>query len=248
MDEETQKQLVDQAKEFLRDAVAFSTDSRVSVTVTYAQSKDRMIAKRNEQLILSGIESTTMTHCLRAMHDGILVGINTVLCDDPRLNVRLPPATDDAYEDPQPIVLDSRLQIPTSARLVTNTSGKRPWVFTAENHPEDKRRVLEGLGVRVIVVPNSNAGPAGRLCLDAVVSELYALGIRRLMVEGGASVIGAFMHSGIPENIVITSTPVVVGHDGVSVDPIPPGLSIVSDKRKLFGRDVVEASRIKFDN
>ncbi|KAJ1665625.1 2,5-diamino-6-(ribosylamino)-4(3H)-pyrimidinone 5'-phosphate reductase [Coemansia sp. RSA 1646] len=238
-----------QAKEFLHDAVTFSTNKKPSVTVTYAQSQDNMIAKQNEQLILSGAESMAMTHRLRAMHDGILVGINTVLCDDPRLNVRLVPEND-VHGSLQPIVLDSHLQIPTSARLITSTEGKKPWVFTSDKYPADKRKELESLGVRVIVVPTNEPCSGGNaLCLTAVVDELYVRGIRRLMVEGGASVICAFLRSQIPENLVVTTAPVTVGDGGVrvvSVDDADSGFSMVSPKYRTFGNDVVMATKLEY--
>ncbi|KAJ2853100.1 2,5-diamino-6-(ribosylamino)-4(3H)-pyrimidinone 5'-phosphate reductase [Coemansia erecta] len=240
--EKSQQQIFDQAKAFLHDAIAFSADKGVSVTVTYAQSQDCMIAKHNEQLILSGAESMMMTHRLRAMHDAILVGINTVLCDDPRLNVRLLPASEIHKSHPQPIVLDSHLQMPTTARLIA--SGNLPWVFTGDQHPADKRKELEDLGVLVIVVPTGNDGG---LCLDAVVDVLYTRGIRRLMVEGGASVIRAFLRSRIPEHLIVTTAPVTVGEGGVSVDDAPSGFSVVSTKRQTFGNDVVVASKLKYD-
>ncbi|KAJ2694216.1 2,5-diamino-6-(ribosylamino)-4(3H)-pyrimidinone 5'-phosphate reductase [Coemansia sp. RSA 1285] len=252
----------DNTKEFLDDAVTFTTaaDKKVSVTVTYAQSQDNMVSKRNKQLILSGPESMVMTHRLRAMHDGILVGINTVLTDDPRLNVRLPTtATADAgkVQNPQPIVLDSHLQMPTTARMITTNrsssssgGGKLPWVFTdANNHPEDKRKLLESLGVQVIAVPRSQVHPQG-LCLHSVVAELHARGIRRLMVEGGATVIRSFLLSRIPENLVVTTAPIVVGKEkGVSVPPVNDpslGYSLALAKHQQLGNDVVMAAKLVY--
>ncbi|KAJ2509526.1 2,5-diamino-6-(ribosylamino)-4(3H)-pyrimidinone 5'-phosphate reductase [Coemansia sp. RSA 2049] len=257
----------DNTKEFLDDAVTFTTaaaDRKVSVTVTYAQSQDNMVSKRNEQLILSGPESMVMTHRLRAMHDGILVGINTVLTDDPRLNVRLQTSTTATadtgkVQNPQPIVLDSHLQMPTTARMITNSSsssggggggGKLPWVFTdANNHPEDKRKLLESLGVQVIAVPRSQVHPQG-LCLHSVVAELHARGIRRLMVEGGATVIRSFLLSRIPENLVVTTAPIVVGKEkGVSVPPVSDpslGYSLASAKYQQLGDDVVMAAKLVY--
>ncbi|KAJ2656981.1 2,5-diamino-6-(ribosylamino)-4(3H)-pyrimidinone 5'-phosphate reductase [Coemansia sp. RSA 1200] len=253
---------VDNTKEFLDDAVTFTAaaDRKVSVTVTYAQSQDNMVSKRNEQLILSGPESMVMTHRLRAMHDGILVGINTVLTDDPRLNVRLQisPITSTTadtgkVQNPQPIVLDSHLQMPTTARMITTNSGgggKLPWVFTdANNHPEDKRKLLESLGVQVIAVPRSQVHPQG-LCLHSVVAELHARGIHRLMVEGGATVIRSFLLSRIPENLVVTTAPIVVGKEkGVSVPPVNDsslGYSLASAKYQHLGNDVVMAAKLVY--
>ena len=83
------------------------------VTLSYAQSLDGSIAaRRGEALGLSGPESLRLTHRLRSMHDAILVGIGTVLSDNPRLTVRLVNG-----QNPRPIVVDSRLRIPLNCRL-----------------------------------------------------------------------------------------------------------------------------------
>ncbi|HEX9595492.1 MAG TPA: RibD family protein, partial [Anaerolineales bacterium] len=84
---------------------------RPTVTLSYAQSLDGSIAlHRGEPLTLSGPESMAMTHRLRAAHDAILVGIGTVISDDPQLNVRLVEG-----RNPQVVVLDSRLRLPLTA-------------------------------------------------------------------------------------------------------------------------------------
>ncbi|KAJ1957451.1 2,5-diamino-6-(ribosylamino)-4(3H)-pyrimidinone 5'-phosphate reductase, partial [Dipsacomyces acuminosporus] len=99
---------------------AGASDSRPRVTLTFAQSLDGKIARPGEQLLLSGARSMEMTHCLRTMHDGIMVGIGTVLCDNPRLSARLVPKDEqEAVANPQPIVLDTHLRIPTQASLLT---------------------------------------------------------------------------------------------------------------------------------
>ncbi|KAI9504912.1 2,5-diamino-6-(ribosylamino)-4(3H)-pyrimidinone 5'-phosphate reductase [Coemansia spiralis] len=231
--------LFDQAKEFLHSSLVFSSTAP-SVTVTFAQSLDGKIAKPNERIILSGHESMAMTHRLRAMHDAILVGINTVLCDDPRLNVRLVPG--DTHAHPRPIVLDSRLTMPLSARLVT--SGCNPWVFTSPDHCADRRLALERLGVRVVVVKEGAHG----LCLDDVLAKLHKMGIRKLMVEGGAKVIRAFLEEGKAHNLVITTAPVFVG-SGVSAMTSEDGfanLTISPTKYQAFGNDIVMVAKVQY--
>jgi 3,4-dihydroxy 2-butanone 4-phosphate synthase/GTP cyclohydrolase II len=86
---------------------------RPFVTLAYAQSLDgSLAARRGEPLSLSGLESQKLTHRLRASHSAILVGISTLLADDPQLNVRLVEG-----ENPQPVVLDSRLRTRFKARV-----------------------------------------------------------------------------------------------------------------------------------
>ena len=100
---------------------------RPLVTLSYAQSLDGCIAARaGERLALSGPESMQLTHQFRAAHNAILVGIGTVLADNPRLTVRLVQG-----QDPQPVVLDSHLRIPLEASLLHNS--RRPWIACLED-------------------------------------------------------------------------------------------------------------------
>jgi 3,4-dihydroxy 2-butanone 4-phosphate synthase/GTP cyclohydrolase II len=115
---------------------------RPRVTLTYAQSLDGSIAARSGRpLPLSGTESRHYTHQLRAAHDAILVGIGTVLNDDPRLNVRLASGA-----APRPIVLDSELRCPIDARCLEVS--RRPIVITTDRAAAD-RRYTEPQGVTV---------------------------------------------------------------------------------------------------
>jgi 3,4-dihydroxy 2-butanone 4-phosphate synthase/GTP cyclohydrolase II len=183
---------------------------RPLVTLSYAQSLDGSIAaRRDSQLHLSGPESMAMTHRLRLAHDGILVGIGTVIADDPRLNVRLVEG-----RDPQPVVLDSCLRLPLDARLL---SGSRPpWIATLPGADPQKQAELEQRGVRILSLP---AGEDRRISLPAVLGCLGDLGLDSLMVEGGASVITGFLAQGLVDNLVLTIAPVIIGGLGAIEAP-----------------------------
>lgn len=172
------------------------------VTLSYAQSLDGSIARqRGQPMELSGPESMRLTHRLRAAHQAILVGIGTVLADDPRLTVRLADGP-----DPHPIVLDSRLRIPLEARLFQHPC--QPWIATLENPDQQKKKQLERLGARLLLLP---AGEDGRPSLPALLRELHRLGLSSLMVEGGASVISAFLASHLVDLLALTIVPQFVG-------------------------------------
>lgn len=174
---------------------------RPAVLLSYAQSLDGSIAAvRGLPLSISGSESKKMTHRLRAAHDAILVGIGTVLTDDPQLTVREVPG-----KNPQPVVLDSHLRIPIGANLLRTNP---PWIATTS--PVDARRAasLEERGARVMVFP---AVPDGRVSLPAVLSRLCELGVKRLMVEGGAEVITSFLAGHLVDSLVLTIAPALVG-------------------------------------
>lgn len=171
---------------------------RPFVTLSYAQTLDGSISLRaNESLPISGEQSLRLTHQLRSMHDGILVGIGTVLSDNPQLTVRHWKG-----KNPQPIVLDSHLRMPSDARL-RNNSDKNCWVLTTEeNHWQQQE------GVEVCLL---QPGADGRVCLHNALALLHEKGIRHLMVEGGANVITAFLKAKMVDAIVITIAPKIAG-------------------------------------
>ncbi|KAJ2469314.1 2,5-diamino-6-(ribosylamino)-4(3H)-pyrimidinone 5'-phosphate reductase [Coemansia sp. RSA 2322] len=192
--------------------------SGLQVTLTYAQSLDGMIAARpGQQLLLSSRAAMAMTHRMRAHHDAILVGIGTVLADDPQLSARLLPSSEMPCH-PQPVVLDPHLRMPATARLL---SGPRadprlhsPWIIAGPHADPAKRQELQRLGATVISV--DQVDQQGRPLLDAVAAELSRRGVRRLMVEGGAHIIQAFLASVLVNTLVVTIAPVFVGVGGVT--------------------------------
>lgn len=193
----------------LIEALLAGADRRVHrserpwVTLTYAQSLDGCIAaRRGQALALSGSQSLALTHQLRAAHDAILVGIGTVLADNPRLTVRLVEG-----KNPQPLVVDSQLRFPLDARLLRNNA-LAPWIATREAADQARQRALEKSGARVLHFPvDSNGG----VCLNAVLEHLLTLGIKRLMVEGGARIITSFLRERLVDFLVLTVSPVWVG-------------------------------------
>ena len=111
-------------------------DDTPFVTLAYAQSLDGSIAAYpGVPLAISGPVSMGITHRLRARHQAILVGIGTVLADDPRLNVRLVPG-----KNPQPVVLDNQLRFPLKARLLQGE--KKPWIMTSKQASSHKANAL----------------------------------------------------------------------------------------------------------
>lgn len=175
---------------------------RPRVTLSYAQSLDGCIAGRpGQRLMLSGPESMRMTHQLRAQHDAILVGIGTLLIDNPRLNVRLVDGP-----NPQPVVLDSQLRCPLDCHLIR--AAVRPlWLFAAHDAPIEREQALVQAGARVWRVGRTDHG----LALEAVLSTLHAHAINTLMVEGGGQVITAFLRAQLVDCMVLTIAPRLVG-------------------------------------
>lgn len=177
---------------------------RPFVTLTYAQSLDGSIASANSlPLHLSGSKSSEMTHLLRSSNDAILVGIGTLLADDPRLTVRLADG-----KDPQPIILDSRLRCPLDANLLESYR-TMPWLATREDAPIERQLELEAAGARVLRLPAREKD--GLVDLEALMEALFEDGVRSLMVEGGARVITELLAARCVDHVVITIAPTLVG-------------------------------------
>lgn len=168
------------------------------VTLTYAQTLNGVIgADGARPLAISGPESMRVTHMLRAQHDAILVGIGTVLADDPQLTTRLVEGP-----HPQPVILDTHKRMPRSARLWQHP--KPPWIVTG-SPDEDLSGRRNGANAANLLPVTTTAD--GRLELEAVLRALGARGVRSVMVEGGAKVIGSFLQSGLANYLILTIAP-----------------------------------------
>jgi GTP cyclohydrolase II len=210
---------------------------RPFVTLSYAQSLDGSIAAQaGAPTRLSGPASMAMTHALRAQHDAILVGIGTVLADDPRLTVRL---VDGA--DPRPVVLDSHLRIPETANLMAHPAGV---VIATNGHDSVRDQQLLTQGATVLQLPSS-AG--GSIDLRALLASLYDLGIRSVMVEGGATVITSFLTEQLVDFVVVTVAPTFLGgvnalsrpSTGEDAAPLPALPVLAAATALQLGNDVV---------
>ncbi len=172
------------------------------VTLCFAQSLDGSIARRRGiPLAISSAESMRITHFLRSIHDGILVGVGTVISDDPQLTVR-----EIEGENPQPIIIDPRFRIPTGARIFDHP--RPPWIFTGlRNRKANKINEVEKKGK----VFNIQSDSSGRFSLSSVLTTLRGEGTKRLMVEGGAKVMDSFIRENFVDVVVITIAPAFVG-------------------------------------
>ena len=177
--------------------------ARPRVTLAYAQSLDGSIAAQpGHPLALSGAESLRLTHTLRARHDAILVGIGTVLADDPQLTVRLVEG-----RNPRPVIVDSQLRCPPGTRLF-RSGDKQPIIATTTLAPESRAEALQQAGARILRLPHTDNA---QVSLPDLLTALRAEGIATLMVEGGARIITSFIRSQMVDEVVLTIAPLFVG-------------------------------------
>jgi 3,4-dihydroxy 2-butanone 4-phosphate synthase/GTP cyclohydrolase II len=210
--------------------------NRPFVTLSFAQSLDGSItATEGAATALSGAESLVLTHALRSVHDAILIGIGTVLADDPRLNVR-----EWTGDDPVPVILDTSLQTPGTARFLSRQGqvgihdGERGPVVFYRDEPidpvrDDRKRALEAAGARCVPVDPRD--------LPGILRELAAMGFSSVMVEGGAGVIASFLEAKCVDRVVVTVAPRFLG--GFRYEP--PAVELDFPKYARLGDDLIVA-------
>jgi GTP cyclohydrolase II len=208
---------------------------RPLITLTFAQSLDGSIASGPDVTTdISNDSSRRFTHMLRAQHDAILVGINTVLVDDPSLTVRLVEG-----ESPRSVVLDSRLRCPPTARVLREGCDD-PIIATTSAGTQGAARALRAAGADVLHGPSDSTG---RVDLPALLSHLRRAGIRSLMVEGGAEVITSVLRAQVADQLILTIAPRFLGglravHGATGAEPFP--MPQVDDLRcDTLGSDLV---------
>jgi GTP cyclohydrolase II len=203
------------------------------VTLSFAQSLDGSIAAQpGQRTILSGSESMAYTHRLRAAHDAILVGVGTVIADNPKLTVRLATGA-----HPQPVVLDSALRVPLECNLIA--SPVRPlWVMCAHDAPAERQRALEDLGVQVLRV---DAPGAYHTRWPALLGALAARSVGTLMVEGGARVIASMLAGSAAHRLAVTIAPRLLGGLRALDAPADPApwQRLVNVRYEKLGADMI---------
>jgi 3,4-dihydroxy 2-butanone 4-phosphate synthase/GTP cyclohydrolase II len=183
---------------------ADARNGRPFVTLAWAQSLDGSIAlDKGKPYRLSGNESLALTHALRAAHDVIVVGIGTLLADDPSLTVRLWQGP-----SPSPVVLDSGLRTPICSRVLAAGGGRPVRIACTENAKDELKVQLEQKGAEVLRLP---AWSNGWVDLDRLLMALGESGIKRVMVEGGGKVLTSFLRASLVDYAVVTVAPTLLG-------------------------------------
>jgi diaminohydroxyphosphoribosylaminopyrimidine deaminase/5-amino-6-(5-phosphoribosylamino)uracil reductase len=181
------------------------TRGRPHVTLKSALTLDgRIAAADGSSRWITGEEARLEAHRMRFASDAVLVGIGTVLSDDPALTVRLagvPP------KQPLRVVADSRLRIPPGARLIESGDPSRVVVGCVGPAPPSARARLEARGVRVVDLPGSE----GRVDLGALLAALRDLGVISVLAEGGAELAAGLLDRDLVDRVAFFVAPRLVG-------------------------------------
>jgi diaminohydroxyphosphoribosylaminopyrimidine deaminase/5-amino-6-(5-phosphoribosylamino)uracil reductase len=174
------------------------------VILKIASTLDGKIATQHgESRWITGEKSRRFVHRLRNESDGILVGIGTILKDDPLLTARVK-----AGRDPFRIILDSRLRIPEKAKVIEENPDKTI-LATTELAPKDKLKSLEKKGVRALILDTID----GKINLRSLLKRLGEMEMMSLLVEGGSEINGSFLTLGLVDKMFLFLSPKLLGGD-----------------------------------
>jgi diaminohydroxyphosphoribosylaminopyrimidine deaminase/5-amino-6-(5-phosphoribosylamino)uracil reductase len=207
----------DEARRAHAGHIARVTQSRPRVLLKLAVSADGKagFAGRKPAQI-TGESMRERVFQMRAQNDAILVGVGTVLADNPQLTSRLPGMLE---RSPIRVVLDARLATPLSFGVISTVRERPTWVFCSAKASPVAAEILQDKGVRVFRVADEN----GKLDLAEVLNTLSAEGITRLMVEGGPRVAASFAAADLIDEAVLLHGPMQIGQEGI--DPLD-GMSL----------------------
>ncbi len=177
------------------------------VTVKIAQSLDGRIAdSTGRSRWITSDASRKAVHKLRAAHDAVLMGVNTVVIDNPQLTVR-------HVRGPNPhrIIIDPKLRIPTDAALFDIADSNAPWIVTSPEADTQRKTELESTGAKIITVDTRN----GKFPWELILQCLGKNGITSVLVEGGSTVFTGLLREVTVNRLVICMAPILLGGDAL---------------------------------
>jgi diaminohydroxyphosphoribosylaminopyrimidine deaminase/5-amino-6-(5-phosphoribosylamino)uracil reductase len=213
------------------------------VTLKWAQTLDGRIATAGgSSRWIASPPSLKLAHKLRAGHDAILVGISTVIRDDPELTTRLVKGL-----NPVRIVLDSRVRIPRDAKLLQNQDKAKTIIAATSAAPGKRLTALQETGIEVLTVP---ADANGRVDLQKLLKTLGGRNISSLLVEGGGEVLTSFLRLGLADKLVVIIAPKILGKgtDAVrdlNITDLSKAYRLTFDKVYRSGEDIVVEGKIE---
>jgi 5-amino-6-(5-phosphoribosylamino)uracil reductase/diaminohydroxyphosphoribosylaminopyrimidine deaminase/5-amino-6-(5-phosphoribosylamino)uracil reductase len=215
---------------------------RPRVTLHYAQTLDGRIATRTGQSQwISCNQTLQLAHRLRADHDAVLIGVGTVLADNPRLTVRLVSGA-----SPLRVVADSTLRLPLDAQVLTD-GASRTLVATTSRAPRERLEDVQGRGAEVLVLGQD---PHGRVDLCDLLLRLAHLGVSSLLIEGGSRLITSALQERLVNRLVLCIAPKLVGAGVEAVGNLgilhmDDALQFAQSSFTTLGEDIIFEGRLE---
>lgn len=204
------------------------------VILKIAVSLDGKIANAlGESKWITSLSSRRLVHKFRSLYDAVLVGVETVLRDDPELTVRLVKG-----RNPVRVVLDTYLRVPSHAKILTSPG--RKIIFYSEVASREKVKELEAVGVELYKVSSEN----GIIELRDVLKKLGELGIASVMVEGGRKIFSSFLREGLVDKLLYFIAPKIIGKgigpfDELEVSSLDSSIKINEFTLRKVGEDIL---------
>ena len=226
------------------DEVVTENSVRPAVTVSYAQTLDGRVATvTGESKWISCPDSLRFAHEMRAGHDAVLVGAGTVCKDDPRLTVRHVPG-----KSPLRVVVDSTMRTPPGAAVLADGAAAGTLLAVTERAPADRREHALALGATVLILPSDLDG---RVDLEALLDRLAALGVGTVMVEGGATMITAFLRGRLVDRLAVCVAPKILGAgiDAVGdlgIRDLSRSVILTDTAVEPYGVDLILSGRVEY--
>lgn len=193
------------------------------VILNAAMSIDGKISTRGNDSSFSSRKDWIRVHKLRSSVDGIVVGISTVLEDNPMLNVRYY----SKGKDPVRIIIDSKARIPLNSRIIKSSKKIQTIVGTTRNAPIRKINALKKVGVQVLFSGKRKVN------IKSLFQQLENLGLKRILVEGGGEINWSVLKTGLANELIVTISPVVVGGRNAKTLVEGEGISNITNGIKL---------------
>jgi len=241
---ETRAGVLDEECRSLNEAhIKYMASGIPLVTAKFAQTLDGRIATASgNSRWISSAESRKLAHKLRATNDAVMVGIGTVLGDDPRLTVRLVKG-----RNPIRVILDSRLRIPLEAKVLTGQEEAITMIAATSHADEKKLSLLRNRGIEVLTIPRDERG---KIDLQHLLKTLGQRGISSVLVEGGAEVITSLLRLNLVDKLVIIVAPKIMGKGIEAVGELNTGevsktLKLSFQKVYRMGEDLIIEARLE---
>ena len=223
----------------------FITERKPFVVVKIAETLDGKIATNSgNSKWISESPARQYSHCLRTQMDAVLVGINTILKDNPLLTARYPRST----RSPIKIIVDSKAKVPLNAKIFSKMSPARTIVAATKSADKSKIKALRNKGVDVITgLPRRRAkNLRERVNLKSLMRHLAKLNITSVLIEGGGKIIASALEEKIVDKLLIFIAPKIIGGEkaltaveGRGIQRINQALRVRNLKIKKIGRDIL---------
>jgi diaminohydroxyphosphoribosylaminopyrimidine deaminase/5-amino-6-(5-phosphoribosylamino)uracil reductase len=207
------------------------------VTLKFAQTLDGRIATAlGHSRWISSAPSLRFAHRLRSAHDAVLIGVNTLLHDNPELTVRLVRG-----RNPLRVIVDSTLRIPMDAQVLKNQNAAKTIIATTAKADPNKITLLKNTGIETLIIGKNTDH---RVDLKKLFIELGKRNISSVLVEGGSAIITSMLKERLPDRIVIVVAPKIVGKgiDAVgdlNIQSMDESMKLTYRKIRRLGNDLI---------